>query len=99
SMKRWRSGRGTDARASDRIMIFSENRLPPPDRVRGHAFSGSCSAFIRGGVRPRQRLDRQVGMRPAEIGRWRILADLHDAAPDGTGAGEMRKQGLAVATA
>src|SRR5271170_6887732 len=24
-------------------MIFSENRYPPPDQVRGQAFSGSCS--------------------------------------------------------
>src|ERR1700719_4735539 len=24
-------------------MIFSENRLPPSDQVRGRAFSGSCS--------------------------------------------------------
>src|SRR3984957_14438543 len=24
-------------------MIFSENRLPSPDQVRGQAFSGSCS--------------------------------------------------------
>jgi hypothetical protein len=23
-------------------MIFSENRFPPPDHVRGRAFSGSC---------------------------------------------------------
>ena len=38
-------------------------------------------------------------MRPAEIGRRRILADLHDAAADGAGAGEMREQRLAVAAA
>jgi hypothetical protein len=24
-------------------MIFSENRLPPSDQVRGQAFSGSCA--------------------------------------------------------
>src|ERR1700733_14226510 len=32
-------------------MIFSENRLPSPDRVRGQAFSGSCSVQQRGARR------------------------------------------------
>src|SRR5580700_897365 len=32
-------------------MIFSENRPPSPDRVRGQAFSGSCSVQQRGARR------------------------------------------------
>ena len=38
-------------------------------------------------------------MRPAEVGRCRILADLDDAAADRAGAGEMLEQRLAVAAA
>ena len=50
-------------------------------------------------IGPRQRLVRQLGMRPAEIRRRRILADLDDAAADGARAGEMLEQRLAVAAA
>src|SRR5580700_9843257 len=32
-------------------MIFSENRCPSPDQVRGQAFSGSCSVQQRGARR------------------------------------------------
>src|SRR5271170_7824491 len=32
-------------------MIFSENRHPSPDQVRGQAFSGSCSVQQRGACR------------------------------------------------
>ena len=48
-------------------------------------------------VRPRDRRVRQRGMRPAEIGRGRILADLHDAAADAAGAGEMGVERVPVA--
>jgi len=45
------------------------------------------------------RLLRQWRMRPAEIRRRRILADLDDAAADGAGAGEMLEQRFAVVAA
>src|ERR1700756_3778828 len=45
------------------------------------------------------RLLRQMFMRPAEIGRGRILADLDDAASDGAGAGKMLEQRFAVIAA
>ena len=47
--------------------------------------------------RLRHRRIRQARMRAAEIGRGRILSDLHDAAPDRARAGEMLEQGVAVA--
>src|SRR6266851_6178949 len=45
------------------------------------------------------RLLSQLRVRTAEVGRGRILADLDNAAADRAGAGEMRKQRLAVAAA
>src|SRR5882757_5534682 len=45
------------------------------------------------------RLLRQIRMRPAEIRRSRILADLDDAAADGAGAGKMFEQRFAVVAA
>ena len=41
----------------------------------------------------------QLRVRPAEVGRRRILADLDDAAADRAGAGEMFEKRLAVAAA
>ena len=57
------------------------------------------SPSFRRRIRPRQRLRRQIGMRPAEIGRGRILADLHDAAPDRARSREMGEQCFAIAAA
>src|SRR4051812_13104753 len=48
---------------------------------------------------PSLRLLRQIRVRPAEIRRRRILADLDDAAADGAGAGEVVEQRLAVVAA
>jgi len=45
------------------------------------------------------RLLPQLRVRAAEIGRRGILADLDNAAADGTGAGKMLEQRLAVAAA
>ncbi len=55
-------------------------------------------SFVRPSRAPLLRL-LQRRMRPAEIRRRRILADLDDAAADGAGAGEVLEQRLAIVAA
>src|SRR4051794_9520276 len=50
-------------------------------------------------IGPRHRRLRQRRVRPAEVGRRRVLADADDAAADRARAGEVVEQELAVAAA
>ena len=61
-----------------------------------HAPSGCMKHRLRRSFSP---ASCRVGMRPAEVRRCGILADLDNAAADGAGAGEMLEQRLAVAAA
>jgi hypothetical protein len=74
---------------------------PWPQRFRELQAAGGrieiAHARVVRSVGPRQRLGGQAGCGAAEVGRGRVLADLHDAAADRARAREMIEQRLAVA--
>ena len=70
---------------------------PPLARHPAAASRGGTGLLVIRRVRPRDRRRRLSRMRAAEVGRGRILADLHDAAADRARAREMIEQRVAVA--
>src|ERR1700685_421855 len=65
-------------------MIFSENRFPPSDQVRGQAFSGSCSGAASGSF---DQLDDDQQDHRADAG---VDEGGDDAAPDHDHAPDLR---------
>src|SRR5215468_10065954 len=88
--------RGAQRRSNPSIPVRRRGLLPPSLKLRRTSrFAGNDGCESGGSLR----LLRQRRMRPAEVGRSRILADLDDAAADGAGAGEVLEQRFAVVAA
>src|ERR1700719_1709068 len=69
-------------------MIFSENRYPPPDQIRGQAFSGSCSTKPNCSVSPLRGMCRVMAARQtilifdSGLGGLTVYREVAAARPD-----------------